>query len=301
MKLDRLMGILVTLLRCDSITAPELARKFEVSRRTISRDVDALCQAGVPVVTRQGGGGGISIAEGYKLDKSVLTTDELSGITAALKGLGSVTEPSQIERTLDKLHAKGEAVVSLRDSIVIDLASHYQGSLTGKIGRIREAIRDSRRVMFDYFYEKGEARRVIEPHYLTFHWTAWYVFGFCLDRQDFRLFKLSRLWNLEMLAEAFIPREIPPEKRDLDARFTDHNRLVALFDPRTKYQLIETYGPHSFSEQADGKLLLDIGYTSRDYIVGWLLGFGDGARVLAPEDMAEEIRRIAEKMVERYR
>jgi len=108
LKLDRLLGILTVLLQNDRVTAPYLADKFEVNRRTIGRDIDALCQAGIPIITHQGTGGGISIADGFKLDKSVLTTDELSGIISALKGIGSVSEQSRIERTLDKLGANSD-------------------------------------------------------------------------------------------------------------------------------------------------------------------------------------------------
>ena len=133
MKLDRLLGILTVLLQKDRVTAPELAEKFEVHRRTIGRDIDALCMAGIPVVSHQGSGGGISIAEGFKLDKSVLTTDELSGMIAALKGIGSISAMSHIERVLDKLNANSDAVVSMREPIIIDLASHYKGQLTEKI------------------------------------------------------------------------------------------------------------------------------------------------------------------------
>ena len=151
MKLDRLLGILTVLLQNDRITAPELAEKFEVNRRTIGRDIDALCQAGIPIITHQGIGGGILIAEGFKLDKSVLTTEELSGIIAALKGLGSVSERSNMERTLDKLHAKSDAVVSLCEPVIIDLASHYKGQLTGKIELIKRAILEARLIEFDYY------------------------------------------------------------------------------------------------------------------------------------------------------
>jgi len=132
MKLNRLLGILTVLLQQDRVTAPYLAEKFEVNRRTIGRDIEAFCQAGIPIVTHQGTGGGISIAEGFKLEKSVLTAGELSGIIAALKGIGSVSEQSGIERTLDKLEANSEAVVSLTEPVVIDLASHYKGHLTEK-------------------------------------------------------------------------------------------------------------------------------------------------------------------------
>ncbi len=300
MKLDRLLGILTTLLQNDNITAPELAEKFEVSRRTISRDIDALCQAGIPVVTRQGGNGGISIAEGYKLDKNILTQNELSNMITALKGLGTVSEKSQIEHMLDKLSANKEAMVSLRESIVIDLASHYKDSLTSKIEIIKHAIRENRLIEFDYFYEKGESHRCIEPYLIIFQWTAWYVFGFCLERQDWRLFKLARLWELKQCAESFAPREIPPEKRDFNACLTDNNRLIALFDKSTKYQLIEAYGLNCYTQADNGMLRLEVGYTKKDSILGWLLGFGDKVMVLEPNDIKEKIQKIAKNVLASY-
>jgi predicted DNA-binding transcriptional regulator YafY len=300
MKLDRLLGILTTLLQHDRISAPALAGKFEVSRRTISRDIDALCQAGIPIVTQQGGNGGISIAEGYRLDKSVLTTDELSSMIAALKGLGTVSGKAQIERTLDKLSANKDTVVSLRESVVIDLASHHRGSLTMKIEVIKQAIHENKLIEFDYYYEKGDSHRCIEPYFIAFQWTAWYVFGYCPERQDWRMFKLDRLWELQQCGESFITRGIPPEKRDFNAHLPDQLRLIALFDPTTKYQLIETYGLHCFTETDNGKLRLEIGYTNRDYTMNWLLGFGDKVKVLEPADMAAEIQQIAKNIVKSY-
>ena len=300
MKLDRLLGILTTLLQNDRVTAPELAEKFEVNRRTIGRDIDALCQAGIPIVTHQGIGGGISIAEGFKLDKSILTADELSGIIAALKGIGSVSEKSQIERTLDKLHAGSGAVVSLSEPVIIDLASYYKGQLTEKIEFIKRAVLEQRIIEFDYFYDKGESHRRIEPYFVIFQWTAWYVFGFCLERQDWRMFKLTRLWNLVLSENNYTPREIPPEKRDFNARFTDEIKLVALFDPSEKYRLIETYGLDCFTETESG-LWLEIGFTNRDYLINWLLGFGGKVKVLEPEEIADGIKTAAENILERYK
>lgn len=298
MKLDRLLGIVTVLLQNQRVTAPYLAGKFEVSRRTIGRDIDALCQAGIPVITRQGGGGGISIAEGFKLDKSVLTAEELAEMIAALRGLGSVSDASRMEKTLAKLAPRQSAVVSLRESIVIDLASYRKGSLTEKIELIKQAIRQQRLIAFDYYYEKGITRRVVEPAFVVFHWTAWYVFGFCTLRQDFRLFKLQRLWGLELCQETFPPRDIPPEKRDFDSHLPDHRKLVALFDPSARYQLIETYGLHCYTETQDGLLRLEIGYTNPEYTLSWLLGFGGKVRVLEPREMAGALRAAAQKILE---
>ena len=169
MKIDRLMGIVTLLLQQDKITAPELARRFEVSRRTINRDIEDICRAGIPLVTTQGYGGGVSIAEGFKLDKSLLTGDEIQAILSGVKGLDSVSDTSHFPALVEKL-ADGNS-----DDILIDLASHYQGSLTEKIAAIRAAIRDRLPISFDYYYEKGQCRRILEPYKLVFRWSAWYV------------------------------------------------------------------------------------------------------------------------------
>jgi predicted DNA-binding transcriptional regulator YafY len=144
MKIDRLLGIITTLLQKGKVTAPYLAEKFEVSRRTILRDLDDICMAGIPIVTTQGGDGGISIAEGYKLDKSILTTGELQSILTGLRSIEGIEKPATIERLVQKLAPNDGksydgkpydgAIVSLRDSIVIDLASHYKNDLSEKIG-----------------------------------------------------------------------------------------------------------------------------------------------------------------------
>ena len=299
MKIDRLLGILTVLLQNERTTAPELAQKFEVNRRTIGRDIDSLCQAGIPIVTQQGAGGGISIADGFKLDKSVLTADELSGIIAALKGIGSVSNQSQIERTLDKLGANTNAVVSLRESVIIDLGSYYKSDLTQKIELIKTAIRENRLIAFDYYYEKGHAKRKIAPYFVIFQWTSWYVFGFCYDRQDWRLFKLLRLWELILCDERYTPQEVPDEKLDFDARLSDDTMLVALFDFSEKYRLLETYSTDCYTQTPEG-LLLVIGFTNDDYITSWLLGFGGKVKVIEPACIAEAVKTAAVNILRRY-
>ena len=299
MKIDRLMGILTILLQNNRVTAPYLAEKFEVNRRTIGRDIDALCRAGVPVITHQGANGGISIAEGFRLDKSILTIDELTGIIAALKGIGSVSEQSQIERTLDKLGANTDTVVSLREPVVIDLASHYKGNLVNKIEQIKIAVREARLMKFDYYYEKGKTRRVIEPYFVIFQWSSWYIFGYCLKRRDWRLFKLLRLRDLTLLDEVYTPREIPANKRNFNSHLVDNIKLVAIFEPSERYRLIESYGYESYEETPEG-LRLEIGFTNRDYIINWLLGFGSKVKVLEPNDIADSIRAAAEKILSLY-
>jgi len=299
MKIDRLLGILTILLQNDRVSAPELAARFEVSRRTIGRDIDTLAQAGIPVITYQGAGGGIAIAEGFKLDKSILSVDELTGIIAALKGIGSVSECSAIEQTLDKLGAGSETLISLKEPVIIDLASYYKGQLTEKIKTVKAAILESRIIEFDYYYEKGEFRKRIEPYFVVFHWASWYVFGFCLERKDWRMFKLLRLWNLTVDYEKYLLREIPPKKRDFNAYLTDNIKLVAIFDLSERYKLIEAYGLNCYMETDEG-LQLEADFTNKNYLISMLLSFGDRVKVLEPKYIAEEIREIAKKILRQY-
>ena len=233
------------------------------------------------------------------MDKSVLTADELSGIIAALKGIGSVSERTKIERTLDKLGAGSDAVVSLSEPVVIDLASYYKGQLTGKIETIKRAVYEKKIIEFDYFYEKGDARRRVEPYVIVFKWTSWYVFGYCLDRRDWRLFKLLRLWNLKICDERCAPREIPLGIRDFELSFGDDIHLVAVFDPSVKYRLIESYGLDCYTE-TDGGLLFEFHYENRAFLLNWLLGFGDKVKVIEPQDIIEEIRNTAKNILRLY-
>jgi len=294
-----MLGILMILLQHNRVTIPYLADKFEVSRRTISRDIDALCLAGIPVITHQGAGGGISLIESFKLDKSVLSRDELRSIIAALKGIGTVIEQPQIERLLDKFHIKSDAIQSLHEPIMIDLGSYYKGDLTVKIEKIKTAVLEQRLIEFNYYYGKGETHRCIEPYFVVFQWASWYVFGFCLERQDWRMFKLTRLWDLELSNDNYTRRDIPSKARDFNAHFSDDIKLIALFDPSVKYQLIDSYGQDCYLETEEG-LRLEIGFTNRSNIISWLLGFGDKVKVLEPIDVALEIQDIAQNILLLY-
>ncbi|MDR2932038.1 MAG: YafY family transcriptional regulator [Oscillospiraceae bacterium] len=299
MKIDRLLAILTLLLQRGRVTAPELARRFEVSRRTISRDVDNLCKAGFPIVTIQGAGGGISIAEGFKLDKSVLTTGELQSILIGLRGLESVGSAPRAQNLRDKLTASPD-VLALADSLVIDLASHYKESLSHKIGLLRAAIESSVTVTFRYYSNRGRAARHIEPYLIIFKWSDWYVLGYCLMRRDYRLFKLNRLWDIEKAGDAFVKREIPLDKLNLDAYFTDENPVTVLFDESAEYMLVEEFGPDCYTRFKDGRLLYEGGYSDRGYIMRWLLGFGGRAEVIGPPDLRAEMADLAMNIYQKH-
>ena len=302
MKLDRLIGILTVLLQNKKVTAPELAERFEVSRRTILRDIDALSMAGIPIFATRGGDGGIAIMDGYKINHSVLTTDELHSLIAALKGLDSVSKQSNLENLMGKL-TQGKAVVSLADSIVIDLSSFYKDSLSEKIALIKQAISESRVITFDYYYEKGYTRREIESYCIEFRWKTWYLLGWCRERKDFRRFKLHRLWELALTNEQFSVRAIPDEIRNASDVFSDKDKQYNIqirFDKSVRFRLIEEYGLNCYEENEDG-LLLSLDYTKKDYIFGWVLSFGDKAEVISPLETRAEFAEVVKNLFYKYR
>lgn len=199
MKIDRLMGILSILLQEEKTTAPELAKRFEVSRRTINRDIEALCKAGIPIRTAQGTGGGISIMDGYRIDRTILTSKDMRMILAGLRSLDSVSGSRYYGQLMEKLQTGSSQFISGRDSILIDLSSWYKGSLAPKIEVIQNAIENRNILNFDYFAPSGESGRSIEPYYIVFKWSSWYVWGWCTSRKAFRLFKLNRMDKMGLL------------------------------------------------------------------------------------------------------
>ena len=300
MKIDRLLGIINILSQTDIITAPELAERFEVSRRTINRDIEDICKAGIPIVTRQGAGGGVYIQEGYKIDKSLLKSGELTDIITALKALGSISYTKDIKTLLKKLAPHDGSGLEVDDVITIDLASHYKASLSDKIERIKKALKESRTVKFTYYGKAGKHKREIEPYIITFTWSDWYVLGYCLYKKDFRMFKLKRLWDLQITDRQYVKREISDEDKDYDAHLTDENTFEAVFDKSVEYLVVETYGPGSYIETYEGKFHLKGSYTNLEYIISWILGFGDKMRVTAPQELADEIKNRTKNILENY-
>lgn len=299
MKLDRMIGILALLLQRESITAPELAARFEVSRRTILRDVDALCRAGIPIASRQGAGGGFSIMEGYRVDRALLTGAEMRAILTGLRTLDSVSGTRRYAQLMEKLSAGSSSMLPGDGHILIDLASWYRGPLSEKIELIHAAIEAGRRVTFRYYAPSGESEREIEPYFLVFQWSSWYVYGWCLARRDWRLFKLNRLTQLSM-GEAFEKRDAPwPDLSDARV-FPERWRVKALVEPQCRWRLIEEYGADCYQEQPDGRLLFEAGFADLDNALTWLLSFGDGAEVLEPRALRYEMKRITGRLSSIY-
>ncbi|MBQ9118674.1 MAG: YafY family transcriptional regulator [Lachnospiraceae bacterium] len=296
MKVDRLIGIITILQQKGKVTAPYLAEKFEVSRRTIQRDIEDICRAGVPIVTTQGTDGGIEIMEGFQLDTTVFTKDELQAILIGLKSLDSVAALPGTKKLAEKI---GSTPLQ-QDEILIDLSSFYKDSLAEKIQLLRTAIREKRCVEFCYYYNKGEEKKCIEPARIVFQWSNWYVFGFCSERNGFRLYKLNRLWELCLTEHSFVEREIPEEKLHFGKNMTDDIIVPAIYEVSEKYRLIEEYGPECYRVLEDGRLYTEWGFSSYERALSWFLSFGERVTVLGPENLKQQLRESVKNILAKY-
>ena len=299
MKIDRLLGIITVLLQNEKVTAPYLAEKFEVSRRTINRDIEDICKAGIPIVTQQGVNGGISISDGYKIDKTLFTHDELKAVLSGLLSLNSVSQDKKYSLVIEKFFGENNSILS-SNNIIIDLSSHYKETLAPKISLIQKCIESHTIIEFDYFNRKGQSHITFEPYILVFKWSSWYVFGSLESASSFRLCKLNRLNNLKETGRLFEITEITDSQTDFDGFFTDEIKAVILFKNSAEYRLIEEYGIDSYTSDENGLLRFEFPFTNEYYLLQWVLSFGDCARLIEPPYMRELIKSTLENSLRQY-
>lgn len=301
MKIDRLIGILTILLQKEKTTIPQLAQRFEVSSRTIQRDIDTICQAGIPIVSMQGYGGGLTIADGYTMDKTIVTKSELERILTGIQAVESILKVKYKQTLAEKFSAGKDTICAEQNTIVIDLASWYQDSLVDKIDAIRLAISKQEKIEFTYYSKQGEHRRIIEPYLIIFQWAAWYVYGYCLTKKDYSLFKLNRLWHLENTKLPYVPRPISSEQLNCQQYFeTETIQLTARFNPSAQYRLIEEYGPDAFVRLENQQLLFQRSFVDFAYLLQWTLSFGDQIHVIEPPELIAQLQKHARNIQKQY-
>ncbi len=302
MKIDRLIGILSVLLQSKQTTAPELAELFEVSRRTINRDIETLCKAGIPIMTLQGSGGGIAIMDGFRVDRTILSSKDMRMIMAGLRSLDSISGSSYYTQLMEKLELGSSQFISGKDSLLIDLTSWYGKSLTPKLEIVQSAIENRHLLTFGYYSPSGDSKRNIEPYYLIFRWSSWYVWGWCQKRKDYRLFKLNRMQELKESEKNFVCREAAmPDLSDENVFKGEPFTVKIIFDRDVKWRLIEEFGMDCFKEEKDGRLLFEHEYNDMDSLISWLLTFEDKAELLEPKKARIKMKQLSEKMSVIYR
>lgn len=301
MKIDRLIGILSILLQQEKVTAPFLAEKFEVSRRTINRDIEDICKAGIPIVTTQGQNGGISIMEGYRMERTLLTSADMQDILAGLRSLDSVSGTNRYQQLMEKLSVGNSSILTSNNHILMDLSSRYKSTLVPKIELIQNAIECKEKIEFFYHAPKGESKRLIEPYLLIFHWSSWYVWGYCGEKKDYRLFKLNRMTELKNTGLQYQERKVKQPDFSMEHIFPATLNVKAVFEPIMKWRLIEEFGMDSFTEQSDGKLLFSFGFSDKESLFSWILSFGNQVELIEPKELRAEIFKLTSEINKKYK
>ena len=298
MEQSRLFKIVYHLLEKGKSTAPELAEKFEVSIRTIYRDLDAISAAGIPIYTTQGKGGGIFIMQDFVLNKSILSEQEKEQILMALQGI-SITEHNQTDELLMKLGGLFQSKVT--NWIEVDFSEWYKNTPNYDVfNLIKNAIFNQYIITFSYFAREGNySNRTVEPIKLIFKNKDWYLYGFCLLRNDFRFFKLTRIKDLEISSDTFI-REVK-SSHEIETVIKNKNFIHAKlkFSPKVAFRVYDEF-TDNVSKDNQGNLYVNIDLPDNETLFSYILSFGDNVEILEPDYLRHSMKEKLALMLEKY-
>lgn len=298
MRESRLFRIVYYLLQNGKATAPELAQKFEVSIRTIYRDIGSISSAGIPIYTTQGKGGGISILNDYTLDKSLFSEQEQEQMLTALQGMVAATEENSNE-LLTKL--SGLFQINSTNWIEVDFSDWaHRTPQQDTFNIIKEAIFQKRVISFCYFSGKGnKEKRNVRPIRLVFKSKSWYLYSFCLLRNDYRFFKLTRIKELEMLSETFT-QDFTPTKIEKQIQVENTVAVKLKFDRQAAFRVYDEF-TDSITEDSQGNLYVQIDLPDNEVLYSYVMSFSDSVEIIEPQSIREQMKKRLQKMQEKYR
>lgn len=286
MQIDRLFQMVYLLMERGTMTSAELAERFEVSPRTVLRDVDVLSAAGVPVYTTQGKGGGIAIMEGFVLNKAALTQEERSQILLALQSIRASGQP-KAEETLAKVGALFHTPEP--DWIQVDFSRWGQGVKDNRrFTLLRTAILERREITFDYAGPGSHSSRCVYPLRLVFKAKNWYLQGWCLTRLDYRTFKTNRMLRVEQSHRQFPAGVYTPPPIDKDVTTARPVLLELEVSPRVVSRMYDEFDEDCI-RQGEGTYYVSANIPEDDWLYSFLLSLGREARVVGPPHVVEEL------------
>ena len=297
MKDNRLFRILYYILEKEKVTANELADKFEVSVRTIYRDIDSISSVGVPIFTTQGKGGGIKIDNEFILNKSLFDTNEKEQIIAALQGLEKTNEAYKSE-----LITKLSALFKIKNSnwIEIDFTSWGSNNTYQDLfNALKTTIINKNIISFSYNSSKAEKiNRKVKPIRLLFKEQDWYLYAFCLLRNDFRYFKLSRMKDLEVLAMNYEDNfENMVLKREI--KHEDIVNIKLKFNKSVEFRVYDEFN-EAIVEDEKGNLYVEIKIPNNYKLYNYIFSFGSNVEILEPKEIRNQFKNIIDELAKKY-
>ena len=299
MQVSRMFEMLYLLLENGRMSAPELARRLEVSVRTVYRDAQALAEAGMPVYAERGRDGGLCILPGHRLSASALSEDDRRAILSGLRAMEQcgAGEAETLRRMTAFLGG------SAPDWVQIDLTD-WSGRQDALLATLKDAILSQRMLAFDYYGESGEAtaRRVC-PQRLWFKGRTWYLLAYCLTKNAMRTFKLTRIHRARTLPGEFPPEALAalaaPAQKHSDAAIPQIPVTLRI-DGRMAYRVYDDFDEGEIQRLPDGGFLVKTAFPPGAWILSFILGYGEAAQVLAPEALRVEVRAALQKTLALY-
>ena len=309
MKVDRLVSIIMILLDKKRIGAQELADMFEVSPRTIYRDIDAINMAGIPVRGASGVGGGFEIMQEYKVDKKVFSADDLSALLMGLSSLSGMIRGDELVHALAKVKSfipadRAKEIELKANQICIDL-SPWMGNrnIQPYLETIKSALQENKLLSFEYIAHHGnKTARTAEPYQLVLKGNHWYLQGYCRIRNDFRLFRLSRMSNLQMKEEIFAPRDYQKPQLDFDSILETMQTKIKIRIHRSVMDRVLDFCTYEdFSPDGNEYYIVNFPFIDNEYHYDILLSFGDKCECLEPLHVREKMKRRIHDIVAIYK
>ncbi|BBB89664.1 HTH domain protein [Methylomusa anaerophila] len=295
------------LLNRDVVSSRILAEKFEVSHRTIQRDIEALNLAGIPVLSIKGSHGGYGIVEGFKMDKQITNTDDYLFIITALKGLCSAYDSKRLNTTLEKLLSLSSPQQGLKQKVYLDFSVLRENSdINNWVKLVEKAIDTGRAVEFAYTNaDHHTSHRLAEPLALTYKWYTWYMFGYCCKKKAYRLFRLSRIGNLCITDNPFSVEHRNAEELMAEQERRDNRSYIdikLLCKKESRVMAVEHFPVSHMSELGNGDIVIEIRVPENERM--WfasLMSFGDKITVLEPDGLIARLNEKAQEIINLYK
>lgn len=308
MKIDRMLTIIVMLLNRNRISAKELAEKFEISVRTVYRDIDTINMAGIPIISHPGNNGGFGIMENYKLDHQLLTLNNMCSMLSALKGVNSTLEDIELESSIEKLRNlipqdKAHHVNLHMEQIIINMLPwRHTPKQKQRVKIIQSAITQSQLVSITYRNNASEtSTRQIEPMSLIFKGYTWYLFAYCQLKTDFRVFRISRIIDLQVQDERFKRREKSYHQiEQASMKQVPSTPITLKFSPQVRTRVEDSFDRENIEVLSTGELIVTAHFPDEELYYPMIFSFGEHVEVLGPERIRGAVASKIKSMQEKY-
>ncbi|WP_226669648.1 helix-turn-helix transcriptional regulator [Metabacillus litoralis] len=300
-KIERLISIVMILLQKEVVSASEFSRLFNVTKRTIQRDMEALNYANIPIYAEYGAEGGYALIEGYKFDKRLLNHNDIENILIALGGFEGLITNQEVKTTIKKI--KGMTSKDIFPKLDLSFYDWVgRSEIKEVILLIKKAIENNWILKFEYVDQSGNITyRVVEPYKLHLSEMRWYLICYCVEREDYRMFKLTRIINIQKDG-FFVPRsekECKDEKKHIEQQNVVSVQL--LIDVAVRDQFIERYGKNAVTKVNTRSYLAIIELPENQFAYQFIAGFGNKVKIMKPKGFVSEYLNFLEEAMKLYK